>query len=227
MAKKALLCILLSVTVLMVAGIAALGYPSQNGVITLNGGRSTVVLNGPLGQAQTKALERFAGLVVVYNNFGAENTYDCCEGWTASGNQSRVGANIISACAFTPNANYAVAGIKIAVSYVEGVNGTIISLNADDGGLPGKVLHAWSVSNLPTFGTCCTVEQLRGSRALPISSGMQYWVVVRPVALDNWDSWNLNNNHAVGNFAQKYNGTWTPSHENTLGAFAVYGEPMN
>jgi hypothetical protein len=71
------------------------------------------------------------------------------------------------------------------------------------------------------------VEQVKGGKALQISAGVQYWVVVKSPAPDNWDAWNLNTTGAVGNFAQEYNGTWNAYPGSTLGAFAVYGVPIN
>ena len=128
----------------------------------------------------------------------AGSEHDCCVGWTVSGARSQVGANIYSAMAFTPNANYAVARIDLAAGYVSGSNGVVITLNDDQGGVPGNIIHTWRLTNIPTFGTCCTLESVPGAPQAVITGGVQYWIVERALLRDTWDAWNYNDTGATG-----------------------------
>jgi hypothetical protein len=228
MTKKPLVCALLCIAVLTFAGVVALGSASQESIITINGGRTTVAPQGPVGTPRLWTHPFAPDAVKVYSNLGTGGSvYDCCSGYTVSGKTSPVGENIISANAFLSGDNYTVVGIEVAVGYVIGTNSVVVSLNEDNGGIPGKVLHRWTVTNLPTFGTCCTLAVIRGSRALQITKGTQYWVVARPAVSDTWDAWNLNSTGATGLLAQKINGTWSQFSGATLSAFAVFGKVVN
>ena len=219
---------LLSLTALILVGVFAVSAASQSGIITINGGRTTVSMQGQIGKVQSRIQPPAPGLVTIYSNLGAAGSeYDCCVGWTVSGARSQVGANIYSAMAFTPNANYAVARIDLAAGYVSGPNGVVVTLNDDQGGVPGNIIHTWRLTNLTTFGTCCPLEVLQGGSEAVITGGVPYWIVERALQRDTWDAWNDNNTGAIGTGAQKYNGTWTASPGATLGAFAVYGTPTD
>lgn len=219
---------LLSLTALILLGVFAVSAATQNGIITINGGRTTVSTQGRIGKVQSRIQPPAPGLVTIYSDLGpAGSEYDCCVGWTVSGAQSPVGANIYSAMAFTPNADYSVARIDIAAGYASGPNGVVVTLNDDQGGVPGNIIHTWRLTNLAAFGTCCTLESLQGGSEAVITGGVQYWIVERALRHDTWDAWNYNDTGATGTGAQKYNGTWAAFPGSTLGAFAVYGVPAN
>ena len=219
---------LLSLTALILVGVLAVSAASQTGIITINGGRTTVSMQGQLGKVQSRVQPLAPGLVTIYSNLGpAGSEYDCCVGWTVSGARSQVGASIYSAMAFTPNANYAVGRIDLAAGNVSGSNGVVVTLTDDQGGVPGNIIHTWRLTNLTTFGTCCTLEDLQGGSQAVITGGVQYWIVGRALQPDTWDAWNYNDTGATGTGAQKYNGTWSVFPGSTLGALAVYGAPTN
>jgi hypothetical protein len=219
---------LLSLTALILVGVLAVSAASQSGIITINGGRTTVSMQGRIGKVQSRVQPLAPGLVTIYRNLGpAGSEYDCCVGWTVAGATSPVGANIFSAMAFTPNANYTVARIDLAAGYVTGSNGVVVTLNDDQGGVPGNIIHTWRLTNIPTFGSCCTLESVQGAPQAVITGGVQYWVVERALLRDTWDAWNYNDTGATGTAAQKYNGTWTAFPGSTNGAFAVYGTPAD
>lgn len=144
------------------------------------------------------------GLKDIVNTFNSDpnNAYDCCNGWTVSAAGSITGFQQDVAMPFTPDKNYAVKTITVAVGYVAGTNGATVSLNADAGGLPGAVIKKGVVTGLPTFGTCCVTASINGKGA-PVTAGTQYWVVVKTdkKSADTWDAWNMNTIGASGAFA--------------------------
>ena len=219
---------LLCLTALILVGVLTVSAASQSGIITINGGRTTVSMQGRIGKVQSRIQPPAPGLVTIYSNLGpAGSEYDCCTGGTVSGARSPVGANILTAMAFTPKANYAVARIDLAAGHASGPNGVVVTLNDDQGGVPGNIIHTWRLTNLTTFGTCCTLEVLQGGSEAVITGGVQYWIVERALQRDTWDAWNQNNTGATGTAAQKYNGTWTAFQGAILSAFAVYGAPTD
>jgi hypothetical protein len=65
--------------------------------------------------------------------------------------------------AFTPSGTYTLTQIDVAISLFSGTNSASLTVNSDSGGVPGGVLATWSLSSLPAFGTCCTVETVTPS----------------------------------------------------------------
>jgi hypothetical protein len=79
-----------------------------------------------------------AGATVIYSNFGTGNSlYDGGEGWTEAGAEAN-DFPITEAMAFTPDANYNVIRVDVAVTYVQGTNGMTLVLAEDNGGVPGQ-----------------------------------------------------------------------------------------
>lgn len=173
-------------------------------------------------QARVPDYDVAATIVSTFNSDTA-NLYDCCQGWTISSEDSIVGARQDVAMPFTPGKNYAVKKITVGVGYVAGTNGVYVSLNADNGGVPGAVIKKGNPTGLPTFGTCCATVSIGGGGA-PVTAGTQYWVVVKTTKKqpDTWDAWNINNIGASGPFAFNTGSGWQTT-SGTLGAFSVKG----
>jgi hypothetical protein len=82
------------------------------------------------------------------------------------------------AVAFTPASDTIATVIKVAVALSSGTNGLVVSLNRDDGGVPGKAIVSSRLGSLPAFGSCCTVKAAILDKHVPLTGGTQYWVVV-------------------------------------------------
>ena len=122
------------------------------------------------------------GLVRIFDNFAhrdPKGVYWAQLGATITGPNAAQGfEEFWAATAFTPSADHTVTKIKIAVTYISGTNRVIVSLNADSNGLPGAPLKMWTLTNLPEFLSCCTVDSTTDTKGISIAGGTQYWVVV-------------------------------------------------
>jgi hypothetical protein len=196
---------LLVSTALVFAGATAIAGAQNDVVLRGNGttvwgkhARMTVVTE-PAPSFTTTNLKD-SGLVTIFNNLAAKypkGEYWCCTGYNITGPSQ---GEQWMAAAFTPNANHTVTRIEVAVGYSQGTtNGVVLSLNRDSKGVPGKALKTWNVSNLPTFGTCCTLVVKSDRSGIPVSAGKQYWVVLSTNSneLDTVDAWNVDDTNQV------------------------------
>jgi len=130
---------------------------------------------------------------------------------------------------FTPKNDAEVTMIKIALSYLGnakcgGFNGNLVSLNEDSNGLPGTALHTWSFTNLPEYGTCCTLQVAKSPEGLTVTKGTKYWVVAftnKKEATAN-DGWYLQYNLVKGPMAGNTGSGWQ-LHNTYVTAFGVFG----
>jgi hypothetical protein len=172
-----------------------------------------------------------AGLTKIFSNLGsATDLYDSANGYLVEGPANPVTAQFQwIADPFTPNANFTVKQIGIALAYEgAGTNTAEVALYADHNGLPGKILGNWNVANLPTAGTCCTMVRAKSKRGVKIEKGKQYWVVGRTdkASTTTYAAWNHVWNDAVGPIAfiaTATNNVWTAYGAGPTQAFAVYG----
>jgi hypothetical protein len=206
---------------------AAMGQATRDSVITINGGRTTVYMKSPASQV-TPARQPSAGLVTIYSNLGTgSNVYNAIAGTGVLGRQvpGQPRPEWV-ANGFTPTADHTVTEIQVGVTYVSGDNEMVLSLNEDNAGIPGKVLHTWQFGNLPTFGTCCTLQTARLKTGIPVKKGMLYWVVVRTSrqGVDTWDVWNNNIGDFQGSFSNNTGQGWNHKSTQELGAFGVFGQ---
>ena len=133
-------------------------------------------------------------LVTIFSNLASKypkGVYWCCTGYNVMGPNSGVGEQWMAA-AFTPDADGTVTKIEVSAGWSEGTNGIVISLNNDDNGMPGQALQTWNVSDLPFFGTCCTLLKV-SSQGIPVTGGQQYWVMLKTNGreLNTVDAWNV------------------------------------
>jgi roadblock/LC7 domain-containing protein len=167
------------------------------------------------------------GATVIYSNFGTgKSLYNASEGWTEAGAEAN-GYPVVEAMSFTPNANYDVVRVDAAVSYAAGVNGMTMVLAENNDGIPGNVLRSASFSDLPDFGTCCTVATKRVSANvhLPVKDGQTYWLYPLPAAASSYLVWNYDTTNQSGNGAISRDGgkTWVQAPLSPFGAFDLYG----
>jgi hypothetical protein len=142
-------------------------------------------------------------LYTIYSNLGSKtDAYDDSTGLTVNGPAASGGEQWV-AVPFTPKNNAEVTKIEVAVQYDQGTNGVTISLYTDKSGLPGKPLHTWNLTNLPTFGTCCTLDVAKDAKGLNVKKGTQYWIVASTnKSTENAsDAWDVNYKDASGTFA--------------------------
>lgn len=194
------------------------------------------VFEGPYGKimvtAQSAAPVLSAGtgdaaLVTIYDSLAEKypkGRYWCCTGYNVMGPQQ--GEQWMGA-AFTPGGNHTVTRIEVAAGWSQGPNGIVISLDKDNGGVPGTALKTWKVANLPLFGTCCTLVVKSDRAGIPVSAGQQYWIVLSTDAKESntVDGWNVSDADQIdnGSFATWSGGTWHTFQTAPGLAFAVKG----
>jgi hypothetical protein len=81
------------------------------------------------------------------------------------------------ATAFTPKTSHLATRIEVPALYYSGTNGVVLSVYDDAGGVPGKPLHSWRLTNLPSVA-CCTVVGGSDKHGIPLTGGKQYWIVI-------------------------------------------------
>ena len=204
---------ILCVAVLALASATALAA-SKNGVTTSKNGRQTIAT-----KPQTKVFQPYvdndAPASTIFSNLGSAyplGVYWCCTGGTISGPLSIIGTEYWEAIGFTPSANANVTKIAVAVGYVTGATtDVILSLTKDSGGVPGAVLKKWKLKSMPSFGSCCVVDQ-KGGASIPVTAGTPYWVTVSTESnSDIWAAWNMNDVDQVTPVPTAYavGGVWT------------------
>lgn len=200
---------------------------ATNAVATPDG-RTTISAGSFSGPVVPRQFMHTQGMKVIADTFNSDpnNAYDCCSGWTVSATGSILGFQQYVAMPFTPDKNYSVKTITVAVGYVAGTNGATVSLNADAGGLPGAVIKKGALTGLPVFGTCCTTVSM-GAKGSAVTAGTQYWVVVQTdkKTADTWDAWNYNNVGMSGAFAFDPGTGWVLTSGPTS-AYSVLGKGM-
>lgn len=183
--------------------------------------------------ANTPYVGENAGLNTIFSNFATEyplGIYWCCEGATISGPKSfPLDIEWWHAAAFTPTANATVKKIEVSVGYLSGNDASVIlSLNADNAGIPGAELAQWNVSDLGEAGTCCSV-QVGTSTGVTLSAGQQYWVVVSTAPDSDVNaSWNVSENDQIDFFlnsglTNQNSSGWVSAPTNPNVAFSVFG----
>jgi hypothetical protein len=225
--KSPLARIVICLAALTLVGVTALGLGSKDGYITINGGRMTVAMRGSAKFVTPPTLHA-PGLKTIYSNLGTGSTvYNCCVGYTISAVGSPIGEQFWVANAFTPTADMTATQLQVGVGFVEGTNETTISINPDKDGVPSTgFLKQWYPTNLPVFGTCCTLLTGNDAKGVPLKKGTQYWVIVRTCksSANTWNAWNLDENNASGPVANNTGTGWTALGNGQQGAFGVFGK---
>jgi len=180
---------------------------------------SSEIVAGELADAK---LTTIAGNLSTYK-FGV---YFCCYGLTISGPDSQVGGPYWDAIPFTPDANYVVTKAQASVGWGGlGTNGVTLSINQDNGGLPGTALKTWNKINLSHFGSCCVVTTGKDSAGIPVTQGTQYWIVVSTsdATKATYDGWAFNSTDMRAFPLAFYNqGIWQTANS-ILPGYAVLG----
>jgi hypothetical protein len=219
-----------ALVVLSVVGMAcAATVASAKEGVTLSQDKK-MVFTMPSGKF-TPPLAHRPGTPAIFSNIGTKypkGEYFCCEGYTISGPTSDIGSTNWLAAAFTPAASATVTEVDVAVGYVTGTNGITIGLYADAGGVPGTLLKSFTVSSLPTFGSCCALAVAKDKAGVPVTAGTQYWITLTTPGKESstWDAWNLNTTDQVdtATIAVNTGSGWTASLALPAPSFGVYGK---
>jgi len=143
--------------------------------------------SGQHGRLAARDVAQDAGLIKIANNFTQykNSPYWGWSGYAICGPQGGCADATEQwlATAFTPKANHVATRIEVPALYYSGTNGVVLSLYDDAGGVPGKPLHSWQLSNLPNVA-CCTVVGGSDKRGIPLTGGKQYWIVIGTSAKD-------------------------------------------
>ncbi len=225
MIKKALLALV----VLAFAGTTAVSAGNV-GTSVSKDKRTTFVARGSSKFTTPPAHEK--GLKAIFSNVGTlypKGLYFCCYGDTISGPSSPIGETIWLAAGFTPANDATVTEIDVGVGWVEGTNAIVIGLYADDGGVPGKLLHSFKASGLGTFGDCCDLAVGKDKKGVAVTAGTPYWVGVTTNSKDAdiWAAWNFNSTDQIDSvpLAGSDGTTWTSFGGSVPGpSFGVYGK---
>lgn len=195
----------------------------QSGVTTINGGRKTVYVK-PAWHSNQASTPLPAGVITIYSNLGTgDKAYNGNAGVGILGPDAGQPWPQEVGSTFTPKADHIVQAVRVGATYVQGTNGIVVSLNEDDNGVPGKQLASGKFTNLPTFGSCCTLQTGKGKSGIPVKANTTYWIVLRPIANDTYAVWNDNYNEIQGHWANNLGSGWNGSFQ-VLGAFGVYGQ---
>lgn len=209
---------------LMLAG-AAWAQAAGDGVVTINGGRNTILMRAP-SDPFVPAVTESPKLVKIYSNLGTgSHVYNAIAGVGILGPDAGQPWPESVGCGFRPKADHMVTEIQVGATYVQGTNTLVVSLNEDNRGIPGKALHTWHFSNLPTFGSCCALQSAKYAKGIPVKKGKLYWVVLSPQQKfkDTYDVWNNNFAGTQGTFSNNMGSGWNSSYQ-VLGAFGVFGK---
>lgn len=209
---------------LMLAG-AAWGQAADDGAITINGGRNTILMRAP-SQPFVPAVTAPSKLVRIYSNLGkGKEVYNAISGYGILGPDAGQPWPQSVGCGFRPKADHTVTEIQVGATYVQGTNALVVSLNEDNKGIPGKALQTWHFSKLPVFGQCCALQTAKYAKGIPVKKGKLYWVVLSPQQQfkDTYDVWNNNFAGTQGTFSNNIGSGWDSSYQ-VLGSFAVFGK---
>jgi len=230
LSRKPVVRIALVLSVLTLAGVVALASAGHHhGILTSPDGRFAIATQG--SGHFTPAAEPDSTLTVVAGNLSKYplGVYFCCYGATISGPQSFLGSENWAAVPFTPTANYTVKELRASVGWGQnGTNGVTLGLYSDASGLPGTVLFARNVTNLGTFGLCCTLAEAKDSTGVAITSGTQYWVVASTSSstTTTFDAWAFNSTeqtYSTYAFFNTSNNAWLTT-SFVLPGFEVLGQ---
>ena len=210
---------------ILLASLAA-SAQSKPGVIAINGGRNAVFTGKP--DRSFPAARPNAGLVTIYSNLGTgSNVYNGIAG------TGILGQNVPGmlypewlAYSFVPTADHMITQVQLGVTWVQGPNGVIFSITADNpSGGPGQPFKSVRLANLAVFGTCCALQTVNLTTPIPVTAGTKYWLVVRTPDKNQttWAVWNDNFNELNGQLWNNLGFGWLDEGMQAQGAFGVFG----
>jgi hypothetical protein len=217
---------LVGLGILMLANVSTLAQANHDGAIKLDGGRNAILMRVP-SQPFTPAVTPSPGLSMIYSTLGkGKNVYSTFSGFGILGTDTGQMLPQMVANGFRPTADHIVTEVQVGATHLQGTNVLVVSLNADNFGVPGKALHTWHFSNLPVVWSCCTLQTGKYAKGIKIKKGKLYWVVLRPEQQfqDTWDVWADNYAEKQGKYFSNNTGSgWNTSYQ-VLSAVGVFGQ---
>jgi len=128
---------------------------------------------------QATTMDEPTALTKIFSNLGPSTGAYSADAWLLTGPLSSAGGSQFIAMPFTPKADSHVQQLRAAVQYNgSGANQVNLSLYSDAGGIPGSRLAGpITVTNLPTYFTCCATAVATLHTSVAVTAGTQYWVV--------------------------------------------------
>jgi len=207
-------------TVMYIFAIALAGASARAqkpGTIEWNGPAPFVGVQAPLPDGLTK----------IFSNLGPATAPYVGSAWLVQGpNNSAAAAEQFVALPFSSKNAAHVEQVQAAVQWVSGTNQLNISIYSNVGNKPGKLLRGpVTVTNLPTYFTCCQLAVANFSPSLAIAAKAKYWIVANTPASgagsDFSGTWSFNPSKLLVGFDEG-NG-WFTTQGNEDPAAAVYG----
>lgn len=131
--------------------------------------------------------------VIVYSNFGVGDTYDV-SAWLIG----LPGVELRRAVRFTPTFNGTFTSLRVPVQHESGTNSYVVSLAADNAGLPGADIETFSGVVFPAAAGIITLTSVANPLLL---AGGNYWVVMRaPDPVTAGSIWYVNNQALLGSY---------------------------
>jgi hypothetical protein len=136
--------------------------------------------------------------IVVFNNFGPNNTFDTDAGYLATGVATSNGPEW-SACQFTSTASGVLDKVTIAAGNLSGSNFINVTIHQDVGDMVGDGIIEWSRGPLPPFGgSHAPLVLINPFPSVTLLADTKYWVSVRPDSATTHSIWNHNNQGDLG-----------------------------
>src|SRR4029077_9390168 len=135
MTKRTLSGVLICLGMLVLTNLAASAQASNDGVITINGGRNTVLMRAPW-ETITPSLPVSSNLVTIYSNLGrGTNAYNAIAGVGILGPDAGQPWPESVGNGFRPKADHIVTEIQVGATHVQGTNTLLVSLNENNNGI--------------------------------------------------------------------------------------------
>jgi hypothetical protein len=167
-----------------------------------------------------------ASAIVVYNNFGAGQSYNPTTGWAAEGPDAFFGPGAVAE-PFTPASTVTFDAVLLPLSNFAGTNSVIVSLRPDVGGQPGTTpIESFPLTGISTSPTS-TVYQLNSIADPVLNAGTTYWIALFAGGNNTEAAWMFNSTGA-DQFSSSHDGgnTWFNGFPNTAPAMEVLGNAV-
>jgi uncharacterized protein (TIGR03437 family) len=130
------------------------------------------------------------------------------------------------AAPFTPDGNFTLSSLDIAIGNLGGTPGAIVMLvNSTSAGAPGTALEQWTLSNLPNTAQAA-ITSLASQLVPTLKAGQTYWVVAQGSADDSMDFWQASDVGLTGGMDNVSQDGWH-TFSAPAPAFDVRGNPAN
>jgi len=209
------------------AGDKFTAVKNSHGVEMIYGIKPATVRSSNVASTDATQSVLFSSMASDYPN----GTYWCCGGAAISGlrtDSGQKGKQWWAAAQFTPKKNSIVTGLGLPIQYETGnFTHVIVTLNADDNGVPGDEMGEWELDDLGAAGDCCNIPTVAVDN-LAVTAGVVYWVVVKTENRSDITAvWPVAETDQVNSFPlASYNsstGVWSSYSSTPNLAFEVYG----